>query len=171
MWQFPLLALFPFAQKFKFEHPGEMGRILWKSGRVTEGGGGGEWFSLAFSPGTSGCPEAVKVLVGNKCDLPADVDLSQAKVSSRKDFLKVFTLYLNCLLQKYADLHDMEFIETSAKTNMNIQEAFFKLASEICEVKAQQVPPTLPGYDNHQSISLPRNTTLVENKSSSGCSC
>ena len=30
----------------------------------------------------SGCPEAVKVLVGNKCDLPADVDLSQAKVSN-----------------------------------------------------------------------------------------
>ena len=29
----------------------------------------------------SGCPEAVKLLVGNKCDLPADVDLSQAKVS------------------------------------------------------------------------------------------
>ena len=28
----------------------------------------------------SGCPDAVKVLVGNKCDLPADVDLSQAKV-------------------------------------------------------------------------------------------
>ena len=28
----------------------------------------------------SGCPEAVKLLVGNKCDLPAEVDLQQAKV-------------------------------------------------------------------------------------------
>ena len=28
----------------------------------------------------SGCPEAIKLLVGNKCDLPAEVDLSQAKV-------------------------------------------------------------------------------------------
>ena len=28
----------------------------------------------------SGCPEAVKLLVGNKCDLPAEVDLTQAKV-------------------------------------------------------------------------------------------
>lgn len=30
----------------------------------------------------SGCPEAIKVLVGNKCDLTPEVDLSQAKVSS-----------------------------------------------------------------------------------------
>ena len=29
---------------------------------------------------SSGCPEAIKLLVGNKCDLPAEVDLSQAKV-------------------------------------------------------------------------------------------
>ncbi len=28
----------------------------------------------------SGCPEAVKLLVGNKCDLAAEVDLQQAKV-------------------------------------------------------------------------------------------
>lgn len=40
----------------------------------------------------SGCPEAVKVLVGNKCDLPADVDLSQVKVSC---FVPKATLYLN----------------------------------------------------------------------------
>lgn len=107
------------------------------------------WMQAVEAP-EHGCPEAVKVLVGNKCDLPADVDLSQAK--------------------KYADLHDMEFIETSAKTNMNIQEAFIKLASEICEVKAQQVLPTLPGYA--PSVSLPRNTTLVTgNNGSSGCPC
>lgn len=29
----------------------------------------------------SGCPEAVKLLVGNKSDLPPEVDLSQARVS------------------------------------------------------------------------------------------
>ena len=29
----------------------------------------------------SGCPEAVKLLVGNKCDLEAEVDLSHARVS------------------------------------------------------------------------------------------
>ena len=68
----------------------------------------------------------------------------------------------------------MEFIETSAKTNMNIQEAFVKLASEICEVKAQQAPPTLPGYDQATSLSLPRNTRPMErnkSSSSSGCPC
>ena len=31
----------------------------------------------------SGCPDAVKLLVGNKCDLPAEVDLQQAKVHAR----------------------------------------------------------------------------------------
>ena len=41
----------------------------------------------------SGCPEAVKILVGNKCDLPADVDLSQAKVSLNP-------LYAWCYLYK-----------------------------------------------------------------------
>ena len=30
----------------------------------------------------SGCPEAVKLLVGNKSDLPPEVDLSQARVST-----------------------------------------------------------------------------------------
>lgn len=72
--------------------------------------------------------------------------------------------------QKYADLHDMEFIETSARTNMNIQEAFVKLATEICEAKSQQMPPTLPGYDHNPSLSLPRSTTLVE-KNTGTCSC
>ena len=79
---------------------------------------------------------------------------------------------LSSLLQKYADLHDMDFIETSAKTNMNIQEAFTRLATEICEVKAQQVPAALP-YDPNPSLSLPRNTAPLEKNrsSSSGSTC
>lgn len=107
------------------------------------------WMQAVEAP-EHGCPEAVKVLVGNKCDLPADVDLSQAK--------------------KYADLHDMEFIETSAKTNMNIQESFIRLASEICEVKAQQAPPTLSNHDPNPSMSIPRNTLRLERRDSS-CPC
>lgn len=63
----------------------------------------------------------------------------------------------------------MDFIETSAKTNMNIQEAFTRLATEICEVKSQQTPATLP-YDPNPSMSLPRNTSLLEKKSSSSSS-
>ena len=35
---------------------------------------------FCVSTSSSGCPEAVKLLVGNKSDLPAEVDISQAKV-------------------------------------------------------------------------------------------
>lgn len=50
----------------------------------------------------SGCPEAIKVLVGNKCDLTPEVDLSQAKVSSsarsRPSFLsKLVCSQLECM--------------------------------------------------------------------------
>lgn len=67
----------------------------------------------------------------------------------------------------------MDFIETSAKTNMNVREAFTRLATEICEIKAQQVPQTLPGFDPTPSMSLPRNTaSILENsKSRSSCAC
>ena len=37
-------------------------------------------FCVSTTPSSSGCPEAVKLLVGNKSDLPAEVDISQAKV-------------------------------------------------------------------------------------------
>lgn len=57
------------------------------------------YVSAVFCVKSSGCPDAVKVLVGNKCDLPADVDLSQAKVSSNvTDTVLCTILYiLNCL--------------------------------------------------------------------------
>ena len=32
----------------------------------------------------------------------------------------------------------MEFLEASAKDNRNVKEAFYKLATEICQVKLQQ---------------------------------
>ena len=48
----------------------------------------------------SGCPEAVKLLVGNKCDLPADVDLSQAKVSEIS-LMEPHTVRCKLLLKKY----------------------------------------------------------------------
>ena len=72
--------------------------------------------------------------------------------------------------QRYADMHEMAFIETSAKTNMNVKDAFYKLAREICELKAQQSPPVLRGYDHTPSLSLARNTQPVY-KAESKCSC
>ncbi len=134
----------------------------------------------------SGCPEAVKLLVGNKCDLPAEVDLSHAAVSDYIS-LVLFTIagagyrqiqlysYSNLIslcvsLQRYAELHDMDFIESSAKSNMNVKEAFLKLAKDICELKAQQAPPTFPTYDANPSLSLTRDTQPIS-KEVSGCRC
>lgn len=64
----------------------------------------------------------------------------------------------------------MEFIETSAKKNVNIQEAFRRLAMQICHVKAQQMPSILPGSDPAPSMSLPRNGSFADKKGSH-CPC
>ena len=68
----------------------------------------------------------------------------------------------------------MEFIEASAKQNTNIQEAFARLAKEICEVKSQQQPATLPANeaDMTPSFSLGHSTIALHNDDhSSSCSC
>ena len=67
----------------------------------------------------------------------------------------------------------MEFIEASAKKNTNIQEAFAKLAKEICEVKAQQQPTISPHEaDLTPSFILGQSTIpLDDNQQSSSCSC
>ncbi len=64
----------------------------------------------------------------------------------------------------------MDFIESSAKSNMNVKEAFLKLAKDICELKAQQAPPTFPMYDTNQSLSLTRDTQPIS-KEMPGCRC
>jgi small GTP-binding protein len=109
------------------------------------------WMNAVDAP-ESGCPEAIKLLVGNKCDLPAEVDLSQAK--------------------RYADLHDMLFLEASAKKNKNVQESFLHLAHEICELKAQQQPQVFPNSDLTPSIKLqPSHPVQRDSGGSGSCSC
>ena len=67
----------------------------------------------------------------------------------------------------------MEFIEASAKKNTNIQEAFAKLAKEICEVKAQQQPSTLSPHeaDLTPSFTVGQNTVPLDDQQSGSCSC
>ena len=43
---------------------------------------GFEYTSLLIFISCSGCPEAVKLLVGNKSDLSPEVDVSQIRVSN-----------------------------------------------------------------------------------------
>ncbi len=78
------------------------------------------------------------------------------------------------ILQRYADLHDMEFIEASAKKNTNIQEAFAKLAKEICEIKEQQQPSIISPReaDLTPSFTLGQSTIpLSDDQQGSSCSC
>lgn len=54
-----------------------------------------------------------KILIGNKCDLEEkrEVSYEQGK--------------------EFADTYGMKFIETSAKTNNNVQESFYTMTKEI----------------------------------------
>jgi small GTP-binding protein len=59
------------------------------------------------------------VLVGNKCDLPArSIDMNQAKEVARS--------------------YSIPFIETSAKTRMGVDDAFYTLVREIRKYKERQ---------------------------------
>ncbi|KAJ6792544.1 Uncharacterized protein M6B38_238175 [Iris pallida] len=72
-----------------------------------------------------------KILVGNK----ADMDESKRAVPTSRG-------------QSLADEYDIKFFETSAKTNMNVEEVFFTIARDIkqrlaeSESKAEQ-PQTI----------------------------
>ena len=75
-----------------------------------------------------------KLLVGTKCDLldGKAVDFETAKVSSQP--IDKLVHKLNNILyhiQKYADQMEVPFLEASAKDNMNVEQIFITMASEI----------------------------------------
>jgi len=61
-----------------------------------------------------------KILVGNKCDLE---EKRQVTYEQGKEF---------------ADTYGMKFIETSAKTNNNVQEAFYTMTKEIISASKEK---------------------------------
>ena len=58
-------------------------------------------------------PHACMLLVGNKIDLTESREISRTEV------------------EQFAQAHQLEFIETSAKTSINVAEAFYKTARNI----------------------------------------
>ena len=68
----------------------------------------------------------------------------------------------------------MVFLEVSAKNNKNVKESFLHLAREICEIKAQQQPQTLPTTaDFTPSIKLKKSHPVEPDRQDDGggCSC
>lgn len=57
--------------------------------------------------------DVVKMLVGNKCDL-----IDQRAIEKERGV-------------EVANGHQIQFFETSAKTNLNVDEAFYRVTEEI----------------------------------------
>ena len=66
-------------------------------------------------------------------------------------------------------MHDMEFLEASAKTSKNVKETFFRLAADICELKSQQMTQPLVDTENHPSLSMASDTTNIPKGGSCVC--
>lgn len=60
---------------------------------------------------THGCPAVRTVLVANKCDLQRHVSTEEARAFALK--------------------HNMLYVETSAKTGLNVDEPFLSLANDV----------------------------------------
>lgn len=69
------------------------------------------------------------LLIGHKCDLD-----SERVVSARE-------------AKQYAEFHDLNYIETSAKTGKNVEEAFSTLAKDIYEMLLSGKVKVHPEWD------------------------
>ena len=91
-----------------------------------------------------------KLLIGNKCDLE---DKRKVSIQEGKDF---------------AESNGMKFIETSAKDNTKVQEAFELLTSEIMK-NSMNKEKGLEKKDPNKQIYLSNNTEDISVKKSGGC--
>ena len=92
-----------------------------------------------------------KLLIGNKCDLE-----DKRKISTQEG-------------KEFAESNGMKFIETSAKDNTKVQEAFELLTTEI--IKANLNKEKGPSEkDTSKQLHLSQNTQDISgNKKSGGC--
>ena len=92
----------------------------------------------------------IKILIGNKNDLE---DKRVVSYNEAKDF---------------ADSNGLKYVETSAKTNNNVTEAFSEIGKELMEACKDK---DFIGNENKKTITISNKTTdlNVENKSQNGC--
>jgi Ras-related protein Rab-1A len=72
----------------------------------------------------------LKILIGNKVDLVDDIEIKKEEG------------------QQFANRYNMQFIETSAKLDTNVSEAFETLAKLMIEFNSKQVPLTQKKTEN-----------------------
>ncbi len=88
-------------------------------------------------------PQILKILIGNKCDLVEERDIS-------KDEAEAFAMR-----------NGMQYIETSAKINTNVNEAFEALAKIMVEYSNKKNS----GINENKTIKMNRGTDLnIQNK-------
>ncbi len=93
------------------------------------------WVVQAEQKANKNC---AKVLLGNKCDLQErEVDYRQGEKTAKE-----------C---------NMEFFETSAKYNININEAFGSITSKILKNNLSKIIPQLSMISDNSTSSMDRN--------------
>ena len=90
----------------------------------------------------------LKVLIGNKCDLE---DKRLVSYNQGKEF---------------ADTYGLKFIETSAKKNLNVNEAFETLGRELMNASSDK---KIVKQNNNKKISVAKAQDLNINKKKEGC--
>ena len=90
----------------------------------------------------------LKVLIGNKCDLE---DKRLVSYNQGKEF---------------ADTYGLKFIETSAKKNLNVNEAFETLGRELMNASSDK---KIVKQNNNKKISVAKAQDLNKNKKKEGC--
>ena len=86
-------------------------------------------------------------------------------------FIKVSLIHLCCNipLQRFAELHDMSFIEASARHNLYVAEVFNMLAQQMCEHKKKI---ETPNQKDKNHITIPSTSPEQDkNDRKSACKC
>ena len=103
----------------------------------------------------NGSPNTVIMLIGNKADMEARRQVSAAEG------------------EKFAADHGLIFLETSAKTAANVEQAFLKMTTDI-KTRVAETGGTrraAPGTNPHGGVRLPPAGAKPNNNNNNGGGC
>ena len=97
-----------------------------------------------------------------------ELNLSNLSVSHSSKF--PLSICVNIPLQRFAELHDMSFIEASARHNLYVAEVFNTLVQQMYEHKKKIETPNQK--DKNQNITIPSTSPEQDkNDRKSACKC